>query len=537
MSQLAFLDLFGNQLTGPIPFLNSLKVLDLSNNNFSGIIPYCLGNFSNNLSVLNSFHGTFTAAITKVYIEMIGLVQKRPILCVSLLFFNQEAAEIKDEAVEKDDVQEVDTDVTLETNTVIKSTRPQGRRKERGKLAHAYSSEDLGGILGRSLNSIPWKMGVMLRRVLPICGKICFFYPSLRARSRQPVKRYKNLLADIFPRSQRDVDMDNLLLRVKNEKGNISLHEALMNGHQVVAYYLIAVDPEVLYYLNNEVKSALFLAAKLGLKTQTKDLKGVLDALLKSEPRFIRLRDEEGRTPLHLIARLGYLEEVQYLLGRQSSSAIARDNNGLLPIHLASIEGHVDVVWALLQCWPDSRELLNCHGQNILHVAAKSRGHNMSGLIVNNEGMSALDSAEYYMERMPSFRKAAGAPQAYCRKALNAKKKQASMQLEQVNIDSYKDRFNTLLLVSTLVATVTFAAGCAIPSGYNNTEPDQGMPTMLKHKWFHMFVFCDTIAMYSSIITAVTLIWAQLGDLNLVLIAYRLALPLLGIALTKARRK
>ncbi|XP_028094461.1 uncharacterized protein LOC114294536 [Camellia sinensis] len=132
--------------------------------------------------------------------------------------------------------------------------------------------------------------------------------------------------------------------------------------------------------------------------------------------------------------------------------------------------------------------------------------------------MSALDSAEYYMERMSSFRKplgghslnswdifvlrrltwtalkAAGAPLAYCRKAVNAKTKQASMQLEQVNIDSYKDRFNTLLLVSTLIATVTFVAGCTIPGGYNNIEPDQGMPTMLKHKWFHIFIFCDTIA-------------------------------------------
>ncbi|CAL5336835.1 unnamed protein product [Camellia sinensis] len=158
--------------------------------------------------------------------------------------------------------------------------------------------------------------------------------------------------------------------------------------------------------------------------------RGVFDALVKSEPRFIRLRDEEGRTPR-----------------RQSSGAIARDNNGLLPIHLASIKGHVDVARALLQYWPDSRELLNCHGQNILHVAAKSRGHKM----------------------------AAGAPLAYCRKAVNAKKKQASMQLEKVNIDSYKDRFNTLLFVSTLIATVTFAAGCTIPGGYNNIEPDQGI--------------------------------------------------------------
>ncbi|GLT53622.1 hypothetical protein SLA2020_268810 [Shorea laevis] len=41
-------------------------------------------------------------------------------------------------------------------------------------------------------------MGVMSRRVVPACGNLCFFCPSMRARSRQPVKRYKKLLADIL---------------------------------------------------------------------------------------------------------------------------------------------------------------------------------------------------------------------------------------------------------------------------------------------------------------------------------------------------
>ncbi|KAK3034231.1 hypothetical protein RJ639_032811 [Escallonia herrerae] len=45
-------------------------------------------------------------------------------------------------------------------------------------------------------------MGVMSRRVLPACSNLCIFCPSMRARSRQPVKRYKKLLSDIFPRSQ-----------------------------------------------------------------------------------------------------------------------------------------------------------------------------------------------------------------------------------------------------------------------------------------------------------------------------------------------
>ncbi|KAI4325649.1 hypothetical protein MLD38_031030 [Melastoma candidum] len=44
--------------------------------------------------------------------------------------------------------------------------------------------------------------GVISRQVLPACGSLCFFCPALRTRSRQPVKRYKKLITDIFPRNQ-----------------------------------------------------------------------------------------------------------------------------------------------------------------------------------------------------------------------------------------------------------------------------------------------------------------------------------------------
>ncbi|KAI5341908.1 Hypothetical predicted protein [Prunus dulcis] len=44
-------------------------------------------------------------------------------------------------------------------------------------------------------------MGVISRQVFPVCESLCFFCPALRARSRHPVKRYKKLLAEIFPRS------------------------------------------------------------------------------------------------------------------------------------------------------------------------------------------------------------------------------------------------------------------------------------------------------------------------------------------------
>ncbi|XP_022983700.1 uncharacterized protein LOC111482240 [Cucurbita maxima] len=43
--------------------------------------------------------------------------------------------------------------------------------------------------------------GMISRQVLPACGSLCFFCPALRARSRQPVKRYKKIIAEIFPRN------------------------------------------------------------------------------------------------------------------------------------------------------------------------------------------------------------------------------------------------------------------------------------------------------------------------------------------------
>ncbi|CAL1393230.1 unnamed protein product [Linum trigynum] len=44
-------------------------------------------------------------------------------------------------------------------------------------------------------------MGIISRKIIPSCGTMCVCCPALRSRSRQPVKRYKKLLADIFPKS------------------------------------------------------------------------------------------------------------------------------------------------------------------------------------------------------------------------------------------------------------------------------------------------------------------------------------------------
>ncbi|WVY99119.1 hypothetical protein V8G54_031270, partial [Vigna mungo] len=57
-------------------------------------------------------------------------------------------------------------------------------------------------------------MGVISRKIFPACGNMCVCCPALRSRSRQPVKRYRKLLADIFPKSPDEPPSDRKIIKL-----------------------------------------------------------------------------------------------------------------------------------------------------------------------------------------------------------------------------------------------------------------------------------------------------------------------------------
>lgn len=336
------------------------------------------------------------------------------------------------------------------------------------------------------------------------------------------------------------------------------------------AHYFHVVEAigkyEVEEHMNREGKPAVH-GAILGKN------KEALEKLIARQQ--VPRKDKHGRTPLHYAASIGYLEGVQMLLARDQSNfdRYHRDDEGFLPIHVASMRGYVDIVKELLQVSFDSIELLSKHGENILHVAAKYGKDNVVNFVlkkkglenlinekdkggntplhlatmqvhpkvvnyltwdkrvrvnlVNNKGQTAFDivvsvkhPTSFHQALIWTVLKSAGARPV------------GNLQYsESPFTDNYKDRVNTLLLVSTLVATVTFAAGFTMPGGYNNSNPNVGMATLLMRSMFHMFIICNTTAMYTSILAAIILIWAQIGDVNLMGTAFRIALPLLWLAL------
>uniref|UniRef100_A0A0E0K5Y4 Uncharacterized protein n=1 Tax=Oryza punctata TaxID=4537 RepID=A0A0E0K5Y4_ORYPU len=130
---------------------------------------------------------------------------------------------------------------------------------------------------------IPMTMGVVSREVLPACERLCFLCPSLRTRSRHPVKRYKKLLSEIFPRSQDEEPNDRKIgklceyisrnpLRVPKitvyleQKFYKELRAEHFGSVKVVMAIYRKVDSTYMFNLESQIPKLCQLAQEMGEK-------------------------------------------------------------------------------------------------------------------------------------------------------------------------------------------------------------------------------------------------------------------------------
>ncbi|CAM8927755.1 unnamed protein product [Rhodiola kirilowii] len=346
-----------------------------------------------------------------------------------------------------------------------------------------------------------------------------------------------------LPSNDEESDRSDGALQVQNNEGNTALHEALIHRRKSMSHHLAKICPKhEAFVLNNENKSAVYLAVEAGYKNCVKILlaeaanhdqrlqekasngESVLHAAAKGQsldilemitsklPSLMDLIDHKGKNILHLAAESGKCNVVNYLLKHIWSKKLVnqKDHDGNTPLHLASLHSHPHIVSALTWDKRTQVKLLNNKGHTAIDVASQNGNDHIS--LRQRLTRAALKAAKTPIRRIIE---------------------PTSSNSNQPEITSlFKDRVNSLLVVAALVATVTFAAGFTMPGGYNSSEPDVGMPVMLNNVKFQIFVFFNTIAMYTATLVIVILMWAQLGYVHIVVASLEWALPLLGVALT-----
>uniref|UniRef100_A0A7N2LKD3 PGG domain-containing protein n=1 Tax=Quercus lobata TaxID=97700 RepID=A0A7N2LKD3_QUELO len=395
---------------------------------------------------------------------------------------------------------------------------------------------------------------------------------------------------------------------MRNSIGNTALHEAMFFPICYEAINLLFWgDPNVAYILNEDGKSPLCLATHdkqiVGLLSLApygnRGLIGrsrlelpfydairmerldILEEVFNKNPLLFHVRDQKGKTPLHLAVANNYIEGIQFILTKFRQHALVKSLKGDLPIHISSKKGHIKVVEIFLeQQWHDPSKLLNSLGQNILHVAAKhgqdklvkiilsnprlekllnerdKNGHTALHLAsmnfhsnvvctlmwdrrvnlnqLNKKGLTASDIVRQN-ERTTrqiltdlALATAAGTPMSIKGSKILSRKPRTRSRYRMI-----KHWFDILLMISILVATVAFTAGLTVPGGLDNSSDDRtkGM-AILANEWaFQAFVLCDTFAMLCSIMGVFIFKWSIILETEMAESAISLAVKLVGIAL------
>lgn len=162
----------------------------------------------------------------------------------------------------------------------------------------------------------------------------------------------------------------SLNAHIQDVDGNTALHCALEQGSKELVSLLLKNTQLDRDMPNSEGEQVMHIAAAKW------DLETFKQSVATPLSRDINETDGNGRTVLHIAARVGNMDIVEYLLGIASIAASfnAEDERGQTPLHLACENGHVDVVKRLLSDPSIGVNVRDKMRRTPLHLASE-KGH------------------------------------------------------------------------------------------------------------------------------------------------------------------
>ncbi|XP_062073554.1 protein ACCELERATED CELL DEATH 6-like [Humulus lupulus] len=263
------------------------------------------------------------------------------------------------------------------------------------------------------------------------------------------------------------LDKVDFLTKQADDDGCIPLHYVAMNRKNVVEItkMLLKNNESSAYIKNKKGMTALHIAAYneyYGHK--------IMKEILRSCPDSYEEVDDEGRNVLHHAVTTTYLSNVKFIFEHASSLILnIKDKDGNTPLlHMAATSS-----------W------------NLLVLKALLSHPQVNRMSLNNQNNNIRDV--YMLQfpiREPSMGKYVLELELNCEKINN-------MQKELIK--RFKE---SSLVTSTLIATVTFAAGISMPGGYiteevgHRKEPESA--ALRNSVVFQFFIITNTMALLLS---------------------------------------
>ncbi|KAF9600810.1 hypothetical protein IFM89_012549, partial [Coptis chinensis] len=231
----------------------------------------------------------------------------------------------------------------------------------------------------------------------------------------------------------------------------IALQNARSSGNSRIRNFLLEKQPN-----QSEVRTGDNSWTLLHHASYQGDLDAIGDIILLC-PSCFELVDNKGRNFLHIAAKQEHLKVVKRVLGIKDvppSFWNVQDNDGNTPLHIAALGGSESLALCLLYDSRVDKNTVNKHGQKVLDA-------------INFEYDKAKAGIYGFSDRMGE--------------------------------KELKDQSDFDLLVSALIATVSFTAGITVPGGYISDGPHRGTAVLSRKKTFQAFVILNTFALLFSL--------------------------------------
>ncbi|XP_019183736.1 PREDICTED: ankyrin repeat-containing protein ITN1-like [Ipomoea nil] len=323
------------------------------------------------------------------------------------------------------------------------------------------------------------------------------------------------------------------MIQMTDNVTDTALHKAVRMGHLDVVKLLAEKDTEFKYPVNNAGETPIYIAAK----SQLPDcLENWRNSSKYREISLCEMTDDSGWTALHYGIKKLNSRTVRMILAQNKSAAyisVGKGDEWTTAFHLAAMHGDVTRMEYISNSCPDSWMMVNSKCQNVLHKTVLEHKLNVVKYVLKHpqansliegkdeDGNTPFDllsvsscnplkrfAMQCLMWKQLGWKlvrkggKTGGRGRGYLteKPKVDDEKKIKDAEEAKEDIKLMLETSKANIIVSTLLLTVTFAAGFAVPGGFDsNSGKTQGMPILAQNTAFKIFVIANAISFIFSI--------------------------------------